>query len=286
MAAAAGDTTFRAAAAADVGHVQRALYLAATWVGERPDWPPERVMAHDYFVMYHEGWGRTGDVGVIAEAGGVAVGAAYGRLFTDERHGAGSIDEGVPEIVIGVEADRRGEGIGGRLLRALADAYRAAGVTVVSLSVEKDNPAVGLYEWHGFVTVDEDDHGLLMAKRLDTALQPAHGPRTGDVERKLAALHPDAGMRGQARDLLERYGSEDWHREVERVRLAVLRLGGGDLMAMARHLDEANRDYRDVLAAAEYPRVLRLGSPTDPASAVYREAVEADADDYLAWVRS
>jgi ribosomal protein S18 acetylase RimI-like enzyme len=45
--------------------------------------------------------------------------------------------------------------------RARADGYGA-----ISLSVEKDNPAVSLYERHGFQRVREDDGAYTMRAEL------------------------------------------------------------------------------------------------------------------------
>lgn len=63
--------------------------------------------------------------------------------------------------------------------------------------------------------------------------------------------------RTAARDveaILARYGAESWHRDVLRVRMACLKCANGDLALLAGCIEEANRDYRDVLAAAEYRR--------------------------------
>lgn len=275
----------RPATADDLLVLRRALYLAATWRGEGDDWPQERVLSHEYFRLFHDGWGRPGDVGVVAEADRAPVGAAFGRLFTDDRHGYGYIDPDTPEVTIAVEPPFRRRGIGGKLLDGLAAAYEAAGVEALALSVEKENPAVRLYEWHGYVTVEDDEDALLMVKRLGVAFQPTYRPRPGDLERKLVALYPDEANRSEAGGLLEIYGDESWHREVDRVRLAILKLAGGDLAQVARYVDEANRDFRDVIAMAEYPAYMRLPPGGNPRSAAYRQAVDADAEQYLAWVR-
>ena len=47
------------------------------------------------------------------------------------------------------------------MARAREDGYAS-----ISLSVEKDNPAVGLYERHGFRTVREDDGAYTMQADL------------------------------------------------------------------------------------------------------------------------
>jgi hypothetical protein len=58
---------------------------------------------------------------------------------------------------------------------------------------------------------------------------------------------------------LESYGTEKWHRERHRVRLALLKLANGDLQELECRLRVALVDFRDVLAAAEYPGQFRIG---------------------------
>ena len=57
--------------------------------------------------------------------------------------------------------------------------------------------------------------------------------------------------------ILNEYGTEDWQRGVNRVRLAVLKLVGGDLQALRHEIDVARSDYRDVLAYAEYSECMQ-----------------------------
>jgi len=81
----------------DVEFLQKMLYEAARW---NPDWPREpmeEVLAEPMLTRFHEGWGRPGDAGVIAELDGVPVGAAWYRLFTAEEPGYGFVDEKIPE---------------------------------------------------------------------------------------------------------------------------------------------------------------------------------------------
>jgi len=87
----------RPATQEDVEFLQKMLYEAARW---NPDWPREpmeEVLAEPMLTRFHEGWGRPGDAGVIAELDGVPVGAAWYRLFTAEEPGYGFVDEKIPE---------------------------------------------------------------------------------------------------------------------------------------------------------------------------------------------
>jgi hypothetical protein len=58
---------------------------------------------------------------------------------------------------------------------------------------------------------------------------------------------------------LGQYADGPWPRECPRVQLAALKLAQGDLQSLRRHIANAERDYRDVLAAAEYPRYMSAG---------------------------
>ncbi len=52
---------------------------------------------------------------------------------------------------------------------------------------------------------------------------------------------------------LNLYGEELYERERERVQIAILKLSDGDLDQLLVNVEVAKRDYRDVLAYAEYP---------------------------------
>jgi ribosomal protein S18 acetylase RimI-like enzyme len=137
--------------------LRHAYYWRASAVAETGE-PPLR--------RYVERWGRPGDSGLIAIDEFQPVGAAWYRLFRRDDPGYGFIDEETPELSIAVVPSRRGRGIGHELLEALLDRARAEGYESISLSVEKDNPAVGLYERHGFERVREDDGAYTMRARL------------------------------------------------------------------------------------------------------------------------
>ena len=146
----------------DVEFLQKMLYQAATW---NPDWPREPmedVLADPMTMRYHEAWGRPGDGGVIAELDGVPVGAAWYRLFEEDEPGYGFVDESTPELTIAIVPSRRGRGLGEELLTALLEQARSEGYGQISLSVEPDNPALHLYEQHGFAKVGERGGALVM----------------------------------------------------------------------------------------------------------------------------
>lgn len=156
----------RPATSDDLEHIQWALCTALDWNPERAFPPVEFVLQHPEALRYHRDWGRDGDLGVVAEAGGEVVGVAYCRLFTEDDHGHGYVDERTPEVALAVRADARGMGVGTRLMNELAELARAQGIAQLSLSVDAANPAARLYERLGYREVFADEGGRRMTLEL------------------------------------------------------------------------------------------------------------------------
>jgi GNAT superfamily N-acetyltransferase len=81
-------------------------------------------------------------------------------LLTADDHGYSFLDERTPCVAIAVARSERNQGIGGRLLDALATRARELGHARMALAVETGNPAVRLYERHGYVR-DQEMHGYV-----------------------------------------------------------------------------------------------------------------------------
>ena len=117
----------RPATVEDAEFLRTMLYEAATW---NPDWPRgsmEEVLTKPTIVRYHEGWGRPGDAGVVAELESVPVGAAWYRLFTEDAPGYGFVDDRTPELGIAVDPQARRKSVGRALVNACEEAVRQAG---------------------------------------------------------------------------------------------------------------------------------------------------------------
>ena len=148
----------------EVPFLEEMLYAALAWRADVELPPPEWVLAHPQVVVFHEGWGREGDVGLVAEVDGTPVGLAWYRFFTEAEHGEGFVDEATPEVAVAVVDGRRGRGIGRALMEAIHARAREQGVTQLSLSVDADNPAKRLYLRLGYIDIergDEDGRMLL-----------------------------------------------------------------------------------------------------------------------------
>jgi GNAT superfamily N-acetyltransferase len=140
----------------DLPFLREMLLAALFWRGNQ-EFPDEFVLKHPKVAMYHEGWGRPGDVAFVAFDGTERVGAVWCRTFTEAVHGDGYVDEMTPELAIAVVASHRGHGVGTALLERMHDHERGAGVARISLSVNEDNPARALYLSLGYVDMEPRD---------------------------------------------------------------------------------------------------------------------------------
>lgn len=146
-----------------------------------PEGPPQERSAMEAvpeLARYVEGWGRAGDVGLVAvddETGG-RLGAAWYRTFAADAPGYGFVDEATPELAIACTAAARGQGIGHRLIAGLLARAHADGVDRLSLSVRLTNVrAVRVYEDLGFTGVERSADGLHLTMVAPTRPAPAVG---------------------------------------------------------------------------------------------------------------
>jgi GNAT superfamily N-acetyltransferase len=147
----------RALVAADAEFLGRMLYEALFWSPAKERLPIEFVLAHPKLAIFHEGWGRAGDAGFVAEVDGHPAGTAWYRLFSEAEHGDGYVDDETPELAIAVAEEHRGLGLGTKLMAAIADRARADGLTRIALAVDHDNPAKQLYIRLGYVDYEPAD---------------------------------------------------------------------------------------------------------------------------------
>jgi GNAT superfamily N-acetyltransferase len=130
------------------------LALAADWRAESRVRSVAEVLADPSVAHYAAGWSRTGDEGIIAQdADASPVGAAWWRFFTSDAPGYGFVDSDVPEVSIAVLPEHRGQGVGGLLMRQLIKLAQETALSGLSLSVERDNFAMKLYQALAFVEV-------------------------------------------------------------------------------------------------------------------------------------
>jgi ribosomal protein S18 acetylase RimI-like enzyme len=146
--------------AIDIPFLRDMLHHAYYWRESDPE-------ASEPVARYVANFGRGGDAAMIAIEDHKRVGAAWYRLFTRDEPGFAFLDEQTPEVSIAVVPSVRGRGIGSQLLEALMTRARQEGYRALSLSVERDNPSIALYERHGFRPVHEDGDTVTMRAELD-----------------------------------------------------------------------------------------------------------------------
>ena len=107
------------------------------------------------------------------------------------------------------------------------------------------------------------------------------------LRQALDRLFPSAADRAVARRLLEQYGVAPNEQEIERVRIAILKLSGGDMSELAEHVAAAKDEYEDTLWWAETPRHAQLAMANRRLSASEAEAVaEEDRKQYEHWLET
>ena len=142
----------------DLPFLREMLYTAALWRPEdAAQIPMDVALADPQLAIYHEGWGRPGDTALIAVDGERRVGAVFYRLFTEQEHGHGYVNDDTPELGIAVVADARRRGVGRALMEAAAERARSDGVRRMALSVNDDNPSKLLYASLGYLDYEPDD---------------------------------------------------------------------------------------------------------------------------------
>ena len=84
--------------------------------------------------------------------------------------------------------------------------------------------------------------------------------------------------------MLDEYGTENWHREQDRVRLAILKLSAGTFEQLRSQVQAAKADYREVLGPAEYPGYMRRMFRIDRLSPdEQQKIIDADWKQYQDW---
>lgn len=125
--------------------------------------PPRSILNEEALRVYIREFGsRPGDVCLMAEAGGQAVGAVWARIMDDYGH----VDDETPSLAISLYPAYRGRGIGTNLLEHMLTRLRQGGYKQVSLSVQKANPAANLYRRMGFEIFRGTEEEWIMVRRL------------------------------------------------------------------------------------------------------------------------
>ena len=146
----------------EVGVLEDFLY-EAIYVPEGESAPPRSIINQPELQIYISDFGKEkDDIGMVAEADGQIIGAVWVRIMNDYGH----IDNNTPSFAISVYKDYRGLGTGTDLMKEMLRVLKARGYKQASLSVQKANYAVRMYQKVGFQIVDENKEEYIMLCQL------------------------------------------------------------------------------------------------------------------------
>lgn len=112
--------------------------------------------------------------------------------------------------------------------------------------------------------------------------QPIPHVTRADVERVVRRDY-SIPENGRVLAILDEYHSDG--SDPSRVQLAVLKLAGGNIAALRREIEVAKKDYRDVLAYAEYPTCMRhVANTCDLPSEEKQRIFDEDWKQYQGWL--
>ncbi len=120
--------------------------------------PPRSILESPELQVYLKHWGKPDDHCLVAEWGDSVVGAVWTRMMHDYGH----VDDETPSFVISLLAPYRHRGIGTALMRAMLLLLKEQGYRQASLSVQKANYAVRMYQTVGFQIIGEREEEFLM----------------------------------------------------------------------------------------------------------------------------
>lgn len=121
--------------------------------------PPMEIVDDESLQVYIRNFGKLPDDRcLVADSDGKVVGAIWSRIMNDYGH----IDEHTPSIAISLYKDYRNKGIGTELLKQMLGLLRKEGYKSVSLSVQKANYAMRMYQKAGFQIISDDNEEAIM----------------------------------------------------------------------------------------------------------------------------
>ena len=167
----------------EYGLLREFLYQA-NYLPEGVQPPSRSVVDLPELQVYLAGFGaRPGDHCLVAEAEGAVIGAAWCRIMEDYGH----IDDDTPSLAISLLPGYRGWGIGTRLLGGLLRLLKENGYLRASLSVQKENPALRLYEREGFRILAERGTEYQMLRDMTRTVQQEDTDMEHTIEKQREA---------------------------------------------------------------------------------------------------
>ena len=124
--------------------------------------PPKAIIEQPELQVYIADFGKSDDWCLVAEVKEKIVGAVWVRIMDDYGH----IDDETPSFAISLYEEYRNMGIGTVLMRDMLEFLKNKGYKQTSLSVQKANYAVRMYQKVGFEVIDKNEEEYIMVCRL------------------------------------------------------------------------------------------------------------------------
>lgn len=145
-------------------HLLDDFLYKAIFIPENEIAPPREVTKFPELQVYIKDFGKfKDDIALVAEVDKrQIIGMIWSRIMNDYGH----IDDETPSLAMSVTKEYQNKGIGTDLLKELIKILRKKNYKKVSLSVQKDNYAVKLYQKIGFKTYRESGEEFIMLLEL------------------------------------------------------------------------------------------------------------------------
>ena len=143
---------------AEIPQLKDFLYNAI-FIPEGVAAPPMEIIEDESLQIYIRNFGQEPDDRcLVAVAQNRVVGAIWARIMNDYGH----IADDTPSIAISLYKEYRNQGIGTALLQQMLSLLKADGYKSVSLSVQKANYAMKMYQKAGFQVISDDTDEAIM----------------------------------------------------------------------------------------------------------------------------
>lgn len=126
--------------------------------------PPQKsIIYRPELQVYISEFGKNKhDIALVADMDGKIIGAVWVRIMNDYGH----IDDSKPSFAVSLYKEYRRKGIGTLLMKEMLSALKERGYKQASLSVQKKNYAVKMYQKLGFQIISENEEEFFMLIKL------------------------------------------------------------------------------------------------------------------------
>ena len=146
--------------------LEEMLYEAIFVPPGQPKFPKSIIDSPD-IKKYIENWNQNkDDSAIVASINNELIGAILGRKFEESKKAYGFVDQETPEFSMAVKEQYRNQGIGRTLINQIETKFSEMGITKLSLSVDKLNPATRLYERCGYQLYEEQETAITKVKQI------------------------------------------------------------------------------------------------------------------------